>query len=73
MDKAILNFMSATGASLREVLPTFSLNPAKAIGLGHRKGSIEQGKDADLVLAGASFEIQQTIVRGRVVYEKFTG
>ncbi|WP_448587974.1 phosphonate metabolism protein PhnM [Thermocrinis sp.] len=46
-------------------------NPAKAVGLSHRKGSIEVGKDADLILVDLSegiSRITKTMVKGRIVY-----
>lgn len=69
MDVAIKNFMDATGTALQDILPTFSLNPARAIGLSHRKGSITQGKDADLVLVDSDFTVLKTIVEGKIVFE----
>lgn len=70
MDVAIRNFMSATGESLHTILPTFSLNPAKALGLDDKLGSIEVGKSADLVIANAHFEVSQTFIAGKSVYKR---
>ena len=69
MDVAVKNFVHATGADLHDILPTFSQNPARAIGLEHQKGSISQGKDADLVLIDNDFNVHKTIIGGTVVYE----
>lgn len=69
MDVAIKNFMQATGTNIQDILPTFSLNPARAIGLAHKKGSITQGKDADLVLVDDEFTVLKTIVEGKIVFE----
>jgi len=69
MDVAVKNFMAATGADLHTIMPTFSLNPARTIGLDDCKGSIEAGKDADFVLLGNDISVQKTIVGGRVVYQ----
>lgn len=70
MDVAVRNFMLATGADLQAILPTFSLNPARAIGLDESKGSIEIGKDADFVLVDNNISVQQTLIRARVVYQR---
>lgn len=40
----------ANGLSFDEALKTITLNPAKLLGIDKRVGSIEKGKDADLVL-----------------------
>jgi len=48
-----------------------SLNPARAVGLAEQTGSIEAGKDADLILVDLSREIPclvKTWVKGREVY-----
>jgi len=68
MDVALRNLLRATGLSLREAWPMTSLNAARAIGLGSRKGSLEAGKDADLVLLDSELEVRLTVVEGEVVY-----
>jgi N-acetylglucosamine-6-phosphate deacetylase len=45
-----------------------SLNAARAIGISAKKGSLEVGKDADLVLLDESFNVQATIVEGDIVF-----
>lgn len=70
MDVAIRNFMSATGETLHSVLPTFTLNPAKALGLEDKLGSIEIGKFADLVILDTDFVVSQTIIAGETVYSR---
>lgn len=68
MDKAVRNAMAATGLSLAEVLPMASYNPAQVIGMEREKGSLEPGKDADIVLLDEEFRVALTMVGGRVVY-----
>jgi N-acetylglucosamine-6-phosphate deacetylase len=45
-----------------------SLNAARAIGISASKGSLEVGKDADLVLLDEELSVRLTIAEGRVVY-----
>ena len=40
-------------------------NPAKLIGVYDRKGSIEDGKDADLVVLDAQHQVADVFLRGR--------
>lgn len=71
MDQALTNFMGAVGEPLEKIWPTSSLNAARAIGLADRKGSLEIGKDADLVLIDETkqgLKVQLTIAQGRIVY-----
>ena len=56
-------------------LKAITLAPAEAVGLGARVGSVEAGKDADLVLLdGPPFElttsIERVLIDGRVEYER---
>jgi imidazolonepropionase-like amidohydrolase len=63
------------GASAQEALVAMTLLPAKTLGMGSALGSIEPGKDADLViLTGDPLKldtwVDQTIIGGKVVYER---
>jgi N-acetylglucosamine-6-phosphate deacetylase len=68
MERALQNLCSASGRSLAELWVTSSLNAARAIGVSSRKGSLETGKDADLVLLDDSFRVHLTVAQGEVVY-----
>jgi len=62
------------GLSFDDALKTITLNPAKLLGIENRVGSIEKGKDADLVLFnGDPFEyltkVCVVIIDGEVVKE----
>ena len=70
MDRALYNFMRATSSGVASVWRTSSLNPARAIGLHHQKGSIEIDKDADLVLVDADMSVYATIAEGRIIYQR---
>lgn len=41
--------------------------PARRMGIAHRKGSIEIGKDADLVIVDDALQVQRVIVGGEVM------
>jgi N-acetylglucosamine-6-phosphate deacetylase len=68
MERALQNVCSATGRSLAEMWITSSLNAARAIGISTQKGSLEVGKDADLVFLDESFRVRSTIVKGEIVF-----
>lgn len=70
MERALKNAMAASGLSLSEAWPMTSLNAARNIGVSAQKGSIEVGKDADLVVLGDDLDVQMTIANGIVVFEK---
>lgn len=57
-----------------EALKAITINPAKLIGMEDRIGSLEPGKDADLVLFdGDPFDIQSSVrkvfINGHIVYD----
>jgi len=70
MERALQNVCSATGRSLSEMWVTTSLNAARAIGVSSQKGSLEVGKDADLILLDESFNVNLTVVRGEIVFSR---
>ena len=64
LDAAVRNFARHAGLPLWQAVNRASLSPARSIGVQDRKGSLETGKDADILIAGESFDILQTFVRG---------
>ena len=46
-----------------------SLNPATSIRCNDRIGSLETGKDADIIIADENINIIRTIKKGRTIYE----
>ena len=69
VERALQNVCAATGRPLAEMWPTSSLNAARAIGMSSCKGSLEIGKDADLVLLDESFKVHLTIAQGEIVFQ----
>lgn len=56
---------------LHEAIKRVSLNPARAVGIADHTGSLETGKDADMVLVDHSDglpRVQKTFVAGREVF-----
>ncbi len=65
LDNALKNIMAFTGLALEKVLPMLTENPARAVGVFDRKGSIDDGKDADIVLLDNDNNICHVFVCGR--------
>ena len=64
LDRALLNFMRFTGASIAEVLPLATRNPARMTGLDSEIGVIAPGRSADIAVLSMRNEIIGTILRG---------
>jgi N-acetylglucosamine-6-phosphate deacetylase len=69
LDAAIRNMLHYTDCTFAEALQMATINPAKQINLFDRKGSIAEGKDADLVVLDENYQIKMTIARGQVIYD----
>ncbi len=71
----IAGYAVSQGLSPKEALRAITIVPAEILGIADRVGSIEKGKDADLViLTGEPFKIQSTVdrtlINGRIVYAR---
>ncbi|PKP55156.1 N-acetylglucosamine-6-phosphate deacetylase, partial [Candidatus Atribacteria bacterium HGW-Atribacteria-1] len=70
MDKAVRNLVSKVGVSLTEAVQMATFIPAKCLGVEDRKGSLEPGKDADIVILNKKLEVELTMIAGEVVYKR---
>lgn len=70
LDNAIKNMKNNIDASLCEIISMVTINPAKDINIYDKKGSIEKGKDSDIVIFDKDINIRMTIVEGNIVYQK---
>ena len=66
--QALKNLVKFTGEDVETVLPLLTSNPARLIGMDHRKGSIAPGKDADLVVLDDELNVTATYVAGQGVF-----
>lgn len=55
--------------SLPDAVKMLSATPARIMNILDEKGELVTGKDADIVIFDDGFEVQKTIVQGKVVYE----
>ena len=67
LDHAVRNFIRHTGIPLWRVVNMASLNPARSIGVDNVKGSLNQNKDADILITDEYFNVRATYVRGMKV------
>lgn len=58
------NFMRFTGADIRVAFKCAATNPAKALGLDGRIGSILAGRDANLLVVRDDFRVESVYFRG---------
>ena len=70
MNSMVRNFYNNTDLTVVEAINLASLNPATAIHVADKKGSIEIGKDADFALFDDDFNCSMTICTGDIVFEQ---
>lgn len=81
MGNDLLTFPLAAAFAIRggleeaDALKAITLWPAELMGISHRVGSLEEGKDADIIiLDGNPFDyrtyVEYTIINGEILYDK---
>lgn len=68
LNEGVRNFRNTLGISFIDAVDCATINPARCLGVDDRKGSIEVGKDADLIVVDDNFNVYMTICRGKIVY-----
>lgn len=66
LNRAVYNMVHLVGVPINEAVQMASLNPAKAINADKHKGSIEIGKDADIIAFDENLDISLAIVEGSI-------
>ena len=69
LNQAVANMRAHTDLPLWAVVNMASRNPANAIG-ETRKGTLEPGKDADILLCDETFGVRRTYLRGELIYQE---
>lgn len=67
-DRLVRTLVRQTDIPLADALRMASETPARIMGVDRRKGTLEKGKDADIVICDQALQVQYTFVEGRPVY-----
>ena len=68
LNNAVKNVLDYTDLPVNEVFNMASLNPATAIHCEDRLGSLEAGKDADIIITDKNINVLKTIKKGKLIY-----
>ena len=68
MDRCLRVAHCRYGLPLYDVSKMLSLTPARLCGVADRKGSLEAGKDADIVIMTPEFAVQTVIIGGEIIH-----
>ena len=69
-DRLVRTMVEMADITLLESVRMMSLTPARIMKVESRKGSLVEGKDADIIIFDRNIQVQTTIVQGRIVYQK---
>lgn len=69
MDRVVRTVHTLTELPLEEIVLSATEVPARIMGIEKTKGSIEVGKDADIVIFDKNINICTTIVAGKIVHD----
>ena len=67
-DRLVRTMITIGGVTMEQAVRMASANPARVMGVLERKGTLEVGKDADIVIFDDNVNVAATIVCGRKVY-----
>jgi N-acetylglucosamine-6-phosphate deacetylase len=70
MNEIVRNVIENTECSISEAVRMASLNPAILFGIDDRKGSIEKGKDADLISFDQDLNLKLAMVGGKILFHQ---
>jgi N-acetylglucosamine-6-phosphate deacetylase len=68
LDVGLRTLVAATGCELREAVAAVTATPAKLLGLGDGRGSLEVGGRADITLLNSGLDVAATLVAGEVAW-----
>ncbi|MBS1504259.1 MAG: amidohydrolase family protein, partial [Bacteroidetes bacterium] len=69
-DRLVKTMVDVADVPLTEVVKMASAIPARIMRIDDRKGTLEKGKDADIVIFDGDINIDKTIIGGKIVYER---
>jgi N-acetylglucosamine-6-phosphate deacetylase len=70
LDQCLARVIDNAGITFTDALQMVTLTPSTILKVANRKGSLEAGKDADVVIFDSKLNVTQTISGGKVVYTR---
>ncbi|MDD6467595.1 MAG: N-acetylglucosamine-6-phosphate deacetylase [Erysipelotrichaceae bacterium] len=69
MNDAIVRMQQYTGCSINDLVQMACVNPSYLAQVSDKKGTLESGKDADIVMLSKELEVLMTIVSGNILFD----
>jgi len=71
-DRLVRNMIKMADVPLLDAVRMMTSTPARILNVHDSKGTLVEGKDADIVIFDGDINIQKTIIKGRIIYSKDT-
>lgn len=69
-DRLVRTMIHMAEVPLHEAITMITKTPARIAGVLDKKGTLESGKDADIVIFDDDIHIEMTMVKGKIIYQK---
>jgi len=69
-DRLVRNMANMADVPLTDAIKMISATPARILNVADKKGTLETGKDADIIIFDTNINVQTTIVKGEIIYNK---
>ena len=69
-DRLVRNMLTLAGQPITDAVRMMTHTPAAIMGIAGRKGSIQTGHDADIIIFDENIDIHYTIIGGEIAYSK---
>lgn len=69
-DRLVRSMVFLAAVPLIDAIRMITATPARILDVSDKKGALVAGKDADIVLFNSNIEIEMTIIKGRIVYNR---
>lgn len=68
-DRLVRTMVNVAGVSLTDAVKMMTLTPARVMKVDSRKGAIEPGKDADIVIFDENIQVSYTVSEGTIIHD----
>jgi len=68
LNKIVKRIVDMGAADLQQAVEMASLSAARALGIENKKGSLEAGKDADIIVMDKNCDVETTIINGNICW-----
>jgi len=68
-DRLVRTMINVASVPLADAVTMMTSTPARIMKVENKKGSLDKGKDADIVIFDDDVNIKMTMVKGKVIYE----